>query len=271
MANVLIPTDFSDNALNAAIYAVRLFGTNGNHFTVLNCFSMPHGRAGGFRNFDDMLAEDSAEGLVAFMEKLRSKLPEPVPAFETASEQGLLVDVIKRFEADPVPPDVIVQGTQGASGLKRILIGSNTAAVIMNSRTPVLAVPEEATYSAPRGIMLFEGGGRVEPTTLGLLVDLARANGSEVGIVHVKGPDNDDERTSATNLDEILGDIPHTRQTVAGANVMMTLNELVDTNKADLVVAVHRRRGLFESLFKRSMTTRLVMNTRTPVLILHQP
>lgn len=271
MANILIPTDFSDNALNAAVYAIRLFGTEGNQFTVLNCYNMPHGRAGGFRNFDDMLAEDSEEGLVTFLGKLKERLPGLSPQIETVSEQGLLVDVLLRFEADPVPPDMVVQGTQGATGLKRILVGSNTAAVIMHSRTPVLAVPEEADLTTMHHIMLLDGGGTLEKKTLAPLVDIASRSGSDVSIVHVKGEGaSDKDRESLTDYSALLPGIQHTRHTVSGGNIMQALNDLVDSSKADLVVAVHRRRGLFESLFKRSMSTRLVMHTRTPVLILQE-
>ena len=36
MALILIPTDFSPTALNAALYALELYGAEDNTFTILN-------------------------------------------------------------------------------------------------------------------------------------------------------------------------------------------------------------------------------------------
>lgn len=43
-------------------------------------------------------------------------------------------------------PDLIVMGTKGASGLKKIFIGSNTVKVIANTEVPVLVIPETARF-----------------------------------------------------------------------------------------------------------------------------
>ena len=50
-------------------------------------------------------------------------------------------------------PDLIVMGTKGASGLKRILIGSNTVKVLAHVRVPVLIIPEVARFEK-----FFHGG-----------------------------------------------------------------------------------------------------------------
>jgi hypothetical protein len=62
MAHVLIPTDFSGNSLKAAQYAVQLFGIEGNTFTVLNSYMLPHGAASTMWSIDDLLAKESHEG-----------------------------------------------------------------------------------------------------------------------------------------------------------------------------------------------------------------
>jgi len=66
MAHVLIPTDYSTNALNAALYAVQLYGNEGNVFTILNTYMLPRGAASTMWSIDDLLAKESAEGLHIF-------------------------------------------------------------------------------------------------------------------------------------------------------------------------------------------------------------
>src|SRR5207342_2350709 len=58
---------------------------------------------------------------------------------------GDLITVLKKIIAVQ-QPDLIVMGTKGASGLKRILIGSNTVNVIAKTRVPVLVIPEVARF-----------------------------------------------------------------------------------------------------------------------------
>ncbi|MBK7382840.1 MAG: hypothetical protein IPI81_05820 [Flavobacteriales bacterium] len=63
MAHVLLPTDLSDNALNAAVYAVRLFGGEGNRFTVLNTYVVSQGTTIDMWDASDMIVRGFREGL----------------------------------------------------------------------------------------------------------------------------------------------------------------------------------------------------------------
>jgi nucleotide-binding universal stress UspA family protein len=271
MAHVLIPTDFSDNALNAAVYAVNLFGADGNTFTVLNAYAMPHGTAGNLVNLRPEMARAAAEGVERFVMALEKALPDHATGFRERCEHGDLRSVVARLEHEEDRPDVIVMGTQGATGLKRVLMGSNTADVLQHARTPVLAVPEQARYRPPQRIVLADDGNQVDKGTIELLLDIARWSRSEINIVHVlpEGQGNEEE-LNASGYDLVLGAIPHTYHSVSGDNVMVALHDLADQSDADLVVVIHRKRGVLEQLFHRSVATQLAMHTHIPMLILQQ-
>lgn len=271
MAHVLIPTDFSDNALNAAIYAVRLFGEEGNTFTLLHAYRMPHGTAGAMWNVAEMLAHDAKEDLGEFHKQLLNALPDMKPEFELCCEHGDLPNVVNRFKADPVPPDLVVMGTQGASGLKETLFGSNTASVIKTQGLPVLAVPEKAIYRSPKRILLADDGGPTDKPALKVLMDIARWSHSEVMIVRVVNEEVGTEDTgTSTALDDVLGAIPRSHHYLSGDNVEKALNDMADQNDVDLVVVMHRQRGLFDQFFKPSISTKWVMHTHIPMLVLVQ-
>ena len=271
MAYVLIPTDFSDNALNAATYAVRLFGDEGNTFTLLHTYRMPHGTASAMWNMDELLAHDAKEDLNEFHQQLLNALPDLKPEFELSCERGDLPNVVDRFKADPVPPDLVVMGTQGASGLKRTLFGSNTANVIKSYGLPVLAVPEQAVYKSPKRILLADDGGPMDKAALKVLMDIARWSHSELMIVRVVNEEAGTEDAGTTSaLDELLGAIPRSHHYISGDNVEKALNDMADQNDVDLVVVLHRPRGLFDQFFKASVSTRWVMHTHIPMLVLQQ-
>ncbi|MEX1132572.1 MAG: universal stress protein, partial [Flavobacteriales bacterium] len=107
MAKVLVPTDFSSNSLNAARYAVHLYGAEGNEFIVLNSFMMPRGAASTMWSIDDLLAKESKEGVDGFIARMREE-PELAPALLSAAiEHGDLPNVVDRFANDAEPPALV--------------------------------------------------------------------------------------------------------------------------------------------------------------------
>ncbi len=272
MAHVLIPTDFSGNALNAALYATQLYGADGNVFTILNSYMLPRGAASTMWSIDDLLAKESLEGVEMFLTRLRAELPNDSRyELRSACEHGDLPQVVGRFAHDDEPPELVVMGTQGASGLKEVLMGSNTADVIKHGGLPVLAVPQDARYRTPRRIVLADDGGMVDKATLKVMLDIARWSQAEVMIVRVVQRDDEpDESGSGSIYDTVMGAIPHSHHYISGENVNTALHDMADQSDADLVVVTHRQRGLFEQLFHRSTATKLAMHTHIPMLVLQQ-
>ena len=111
----------------------------------------------------------------------------------------------------------------------------------------------------------------MQKETLSVLLDIARRSHAEIMIVRVMKEDDGTEETSSSALyDKLLGAIPHSHHYVSGENVNTALHDMADQSDADLVVVVHRQRGLFEQLFHRSTSTKLAMHTHIPMLVLQQ-
>lgn len=271
MSTVLLPTDFSSGSLAAARYGIRLFGVEGNRFVVLNSFMMPRGTATTMWNMDELLAREAQAGAEAFAELLRKEFPGDQLDLEAVAEHGDLPNVIDRYRTDPEPPACVVMGTQGATGLKEALFGSNTASVIKLGGFPVLAVPAEAAYETPKRIVLADDGGPVTAASIALLLDIARWSKSEVRIARVVNEQSPSEASAGDDTyDQLLGAIPHTQQYLSNENVETALNQLADQSAADLLVVMHRKRGIFQGLFHRSTAARLAMHTHLPLLVLQQ-
>ena len=216
-----------------------------------------------------MLAKESLEGTTAFVERMRQELPGTKADLRVVTEHGDLPNVVSRFLRDEDAPQLVVMGTQGATGLKEVLMGSNTADVIRHGGFPVLAIPEEARYRTQRRIVLADDGGPVDKPALAVLLNIARWSHSEVMIVRVVNEETTTEGASAAHLyDDLLGAIPHSYQYMSGENVNTALHDMADQSDADMVVVVHRQRGMFEQLFHRSTATKLAMHTHIPMLVL---
>ncbi|MBK9148211.1 MAG: universal stress protein [Flavobacteriales bacterium] len=270
MARILIPTDFSSGALRAAAHAVRLFGPEGNRFVLLNTYMMPAGGTSTMWNMNELLARESLAGLAQFESELRKTLPGLDPVFDTISEHGDLPNVIDRYLTDDEKPACVVMGTQGASGLKETLFGSNTASVIKHGSFPVLAVPAGADYRVPKRIVLADDGGPASKESLTLLLDIARWSQSEVRVARVVNEQVTTDDAGHNAYDDLLGAIPHSQQYLSAENVGAALNDLAEQGDADMLAMLHRKRGLFNGLFHRSTAAKLAMHTHLPLLVLQQ-
>lgn len=270
MSKIILPTDFSPNALNAAHYAFQLFGKEGNEFVLLNTYMMPRGAASTMWNMEGMLAKEAQEGMDGFVRKMKDDPKFADAQISGITEHGDLPLVLDSLSRGEFPPDLVVMGTQGASGLKEVLLGSNTADVIKAGKLPVLAVPEYATYRLPNRIMLADDGGAVDKAEVSALLDIAQRTKAEVMIVRVTDPARPDKDAGPSRYDELLGNLTHSHHFISGDDVNTALSELADKVDADILVLLHRQRSIFENIFHRSTTTKLAMHTHIPMLVLQE-
>lgn len=271
MAHVLIASDLSAHSLNAARYAVALFGLEGNSFTVLHTFFPPPSEPGSMGLDNDPAGRLAAEGVATFAQELAATRAEGELDVAAVSAYGELDVVLRDMATGPERPDVVVMGGRATSSIERTLFGSSTAAVIRHAGLPVLVIPSEVRYRNPGHIILADDGGAVDRDAVKLLLDIARWSRSELKLVHVVPESRlDEEVMPESRYDRLLGAIPHTFHTVSGDNILIALNDLADQSDADLVVVVHRQRGALEGLFHHSIAADLALHTHIPILVLQQ-
>ena len=135
---ILVPTDGSDGATAALEHALDVAAADGARVHVL--FVVDTTRD-GLRSDDDELLE--------VFEERGAELV--TAAAERARERGVsVVDVVDRGDphetileyAETAPVDLIVMGTHGRRGLRRLFLGSVTERVVRTAPVPVLTVRE---------------------------------------------------------------------------------------------------------------------------------
>lgn len=268
MAHILIPTDLSPNSLEAARHAVALFGGKGNTFTILNAWMAPYAGASVLMSMDDLLGRESREGLADFTEQLKKELPLEDAEVRQLSMHGELASVIVGLQEDDPTISLVVMGTMGATGLKEVLMGSNTADVLRKSLRPVLAVPNQAEHVRPKLILVADDGNAVSTTNAEVLVGMARDLQAELLLVRVVVDGTAKDLPSAYK--PFLTDIPHTFRTVKGKDVGIALNEVIVESKAGMVVMVHHKMGLIQGLFHKSASKQMALHATVPLLVLQQ-
>jgi len=144
MRKILVPTDFSENARRAVEYALTVANAVEADLHIVHTIHT-RGSAGHFLSIDDIVMRERQEELDKLVKELQPRLSAAV-TLTSSVKQGYVVDAILETAAKQ-QADAIVMGTQGASGLRRWVLGSTTVELLKNNTLPLIAVPNE--YTAP--------------------------------------------------------------------------------------------------------------------------
>lgn len=144
---ILCPVDHSDHARQALVWASGIAQHGGAELTVLSVVEPLLAQAAGIRLGVDLTRTEAEPALREFVE---ATLPEGVRQavhvrFEVTvgNASEAILQAARRLSAG-----LIVMGTHGLGGFRKLLLGSTTERVLRETESPVLVVPAGAV-SAP--------------------------------------------------------------------------------------------------------------------------
>ena len=147
---ILIPTDFSDNAVMATRYAIDLAKKSAGKLCVFHSYDVPHYERSLTTSLHLEMKEIAEEHMAEFEKNYLAQAGVP---YEVMVRIGNPIRMAKELvKAKNI--DLVVMGTKGASGIEEFLIGSNAASIIQNVRVPVFIIPEQAVQKPIKDIDL---------------------------------------------------------------------------------------------------------------------
>jgi nucleotide-binding universal stress UspA family protein len=278
MKNILLPTDFSKASLNAIEYAVQLFKDEDCLFYVLNTYEPVALYSATTYGMDPALNTDIGEIFKQTSEKkvqkiiddVASKYPDTKHDFQGVSSFNMLTAEVEELVED-YAIDVIIMGTNGASGLKEVFIGSQTMHVIKDSKTPVIGVPAGYSYRSPKDI-LFTTDFKTDTHQKGLalLEELCSKNTSRLIFLNVFQGENLTEKQikNKHDLGALFKRDAHITQIVKGVEVLDAMEEFQSKHSIELLVLVHNKHNFFENLLFTPLVQKIVHHSDIPFLIL---
>ncbi len=265
MKKILVPTDFSEHANNALRYAINIGNYCEAEIELLHVYEMKAVVVSTtrVREYQKEDAErDLANNIRSFEDLIFGKT-----ILNGRAIDGNPIDVICSL-ANNEDFDMIVMGTQGASGLKEIFLGSKTSGVMKYTHTPILAIPNGFNYRPIKDITFAVDSGIVaDDEVLYPLLELAKLYKSNVKIVHLE------KEKMVVGYDPGIGisleDIPHSFHRISGSSdVNEVINVFVFEENSDMLCMIRRDRDFWSNLFHRSVTTKEVFDSPVPLLIL---
>ena len=152
--HIILPTDFSDNAFSAALYALKLYNNEQCTFYLLNTWMFTNSGSRTYitSTYLDRLQEETSQKLEEHKVLLEEKSNKANHEFRTIFSKEPLVNTIKKAIKDQ-DINLIIMGTKGATGAKEFLFGSNTVNIINKVKNcPILVVPDGYEFITPKKI-----------------------------------------------------------------------------------------------------------------------
>lgn len=275
---ILVPTDFSKNALNAVRYALDLYAKLNCEFYFLNVFRLdsyttdslliPEAGSGEY----EAARLKSEEGFAKLLDMLELHQDNPKHSYHTISSFNFLSEALKKTIKDK-DIDLVVMGTKGASGSRGVIFGSNTIKTMEKIREcPVLAVPENLRFSAPKELVFpTDYKSTFKRRELKYLIEIAKMHGTSIRILHVskKQELTPLQENNKQLLDDILESVDHGFHTLSEKDVAKGITSFVESRDSDMIAFINRKHFFFGSVFSKPLVKVIGYDATVPILALH--
>lgn len=275
---ILLPTDFSKNALNAIRYAMELYQEVPCDMYFLNAFQVSGYSIDSVTPPDAedrayiTAKEDSETGLVKLLDTLDLHFDNPNHHYHTIATHNSLLFGIKNTIAR-YDIDLVIMGTKGVTGAESIIFGTNTVNVMEGvTECPVLAIPQDYRYSPPKEIV-FPTDYKVayKRRELNYLLDIASLHKASIHVLHIK-KEIQLSRQQESNMEllkAILKGTEHSFHTLENMNVHKGIGAFVEGRESEMIAFINRKHTFLGKILSRPLVQELGYHYSIPVLALN--
>lgn len=279
MKNILLPTDFSENSWNAIVYALNFFDKSNCNFFLLHVNALSYVATSNtpYLNNKEFIEETftkpAKKRLKSLLKRILTEFPEHQNHhFFTLTDYNFFVDSVRNQVQDK-KIDMIVMGTKGASGLKKVIVGSNAADVIKKVKCPTLVVPEDATFGGldeiafPTDYYLTYGVDLLKP-----LYNILKIHNSSLQVIHITNKTEGlcmAQQDNKDLLNDYFNKFRPTFYNLANKNVESAIEVFVQSRDIKMVAMVAKNLNYFQRILFHNKIEEITYHTRIPFLVMH--
>lgn len=274
MRNILIPTDFSDNAMNAVKFALELFKYEKSNIYFLHTYQDEVYQALELLESKpiehlieerQLLADEKLDELLSIVNEIWAN---PRHNYFKIASYNTLIDEIDLI-SDGKDIDIIIMGTKGQTDDRSATFGSNTLQVLKYVSAPVLSIPANYTYTQPKHIAF--------PTNflipykrreLKLLCEMASPYRAIIDIIYISTSKNLSRRQEDNKqfLEEELQKNKLKFKTIASKSVVNSVFTYIKEHDVDMLVMVNTRHSFLEHMLFKSTVDEMSLHLDIPFL-----
>lgn len=267
---ILVPTDFSEVALDAFNYACQLAAkTDIERIDLVHWYTPQTASDALMIPPINEIMEVRRESLQKFQE--RATIPKSLE---------IRAEVAIGFAADEAIEqssnyEWIIMGATGINGLLEQVFGSVSSAVAQRAHCPVLLVPGGVTFKEPRQIMYASHDIAISKEVIHKLINFNHLFHARVHFIEVIETDEpaptsqDRQKLFAALFEGPDPDFAFEIGEVEAETVEEGLRSYLSEHAIDLVVMATQIRGFWEGFFHRSQVKKMALHPDVPLLVFH--
>lgn len=281
MKNILILTDFSENAWNALKYAQQLFRPTKCNFYLLHVSDfINYPVSAGSIEEDDLVTEErivpSKKQLNDLLKKIEKTFLNQNHKYLGVHEHGFLLEAIKKNIAEK-KIDLIIMGTKGATGMRKRIIGSNAGDVITKVKCNTLIIPKGVAFSVPQEVAfptdynIFYSHKILEAVT-----EILKLSKGNIRVMNVSKSDRQLSKEQKINYEYLLDYLNETFpknngfHTITNKSVNSAIQCFVESRAIDMIIMVAKNLNFLQQMLFDSLVEKISFHTKVPFFVIHE-
>lgn len=275
MKKILFPTDFSETANNAFLYALNLAKSIDAQVYVLHVYELPmitgSLSAGLIQNVYETVELGSFDNFKDNIPQLRQIADDnglnEIP-IKFILEEGNFLYILREIIGEE-SVDFVVMGTDGNSGIEKMLFGSNTINAITSMKVPILSVPHGMSFKGFKNIGFTTVFDQKDKDALKYLIEIANRHHAKIHCMHVSKDGKFNEQAMKDWQDQFAGD-PIVFEVYHDADPVNAVLDFIKEKQIDLLTVVSRNKGFFDKIFSPGFTKKIANKNITPLFVFHE-
>lgn len=274
---IIVPVDFSMNALNAYNYARGLAKVYNARIEVVHVYQ------GSFNTKDPLMVQSGKSQKEVLQERL-DDFVKLYPVDERADEIREISVKTRLIYGYPVNSLIhtskeqgvamLVMGATGEHDAVDRFLGSVSSEVVQRAYCPVLIVPKGYKYKPYKNILYSSN---YESADENMLKRILSFNASFDAAIHFINVNNKKDQQFEAVENQIYNqlfekgdpDFSFHLASINSNSISKGLFQYANENKIDLIVMVNKQRGLLESMLGTSLTKKIALRSKYPILVYH--
>ena len=270
MKTIIVATDFSAVAMNAARYAADMALSINADLYLLHISPIPISYTEITMVIDMEALQHGAEGEMDEICKELTRQTADKVYIETKVITGSFFDELESACRE-ISPYAVVMGSQGTTAAQRLMFGGHTVHAMKHLLWPLITVPPNAHFGSLKKIGLacdFEKPVDILPVDE--MIKMVNDFHATLYVLNI-GKKNvfDPEIVFQSRLlQEKLIDIKPVFNFITGDDINDSIMDFVNKNQIDLLVVFPKRYGLLDTIIHKSHTRQFVLHSHVPVMAL---
>lgn len=275
MKNILLLTDFSENAKNAISYAMQLLKNDVCDFYLLyvhksSTFSSDNLISSDKNSIYESIVKVPKEKLKLLANEFKKENDNHT--FHTIVDFDTFTDSINQIITQK-GIELIVLGSNGVTGAKEVIFGSNTINVIRKVKCTTLVIPQGFKYKHPKELLLpLSTNDSFSGEKFNELLKFIKTYKSGLHILRIAN-EEDKENFNLNDKNDISGLLKNKTYSysfISDVPIHFALDCYIQTNDIDITALFVQKENFIDRFFKGSTTTNISNTIRVPLFVIHR-